>query len=92
MKSQNNLIITGNVISVISAPPITRFTIVHFFGKKKPPLFLWCVTNVNVENTIEKGDKVCISAYIRPRKNGIEAYAKEFISIEKRSNYDHSSS
>ena len=82
MKSQNNLIITGAVISVISAPPLTRFTIVHFFGKKKPPLFLWCVTNV--ENTLEKGDKVSISAYIRPRKNGIEAYAKELISIEKK--------
>lgn len=82
MKSQNNLIITGSVISVISAPPLTRFTIVHYFRNKKPPLYLWCVTTQEI--ALEKGDKVSISAYIRPRNHGIEAYVKEFITIEKR--------
>lgn len=76
MKSKNNLIITGTVLpsNQVLNSTSTRFTLVHNFGGNKKALFLHCVSRVPV--TLDKGDRVCISAYLRPCNAGVEAVVK----------------
>lgn len=82
MKSENDLIITGCVLTDVQLVPgqtITRFRIVHNFGGHKKPLFLDCVLILGNKAGLpvpKKGDQVRVRAYLRMRSEHIEAIVK----------------
>ena len=82
MKSENNLIITGIVISDVSPTPeqtLIRFRIAHNFGGGKKPLFLDCIqiSSPGTETRpLQKGDCVRVRAYLRQHTGRIEAVVK----------------
>ena len=82
MKSENNLTITGTVVTdnrFNRRHTVARFTIVHNFGSGKDPLFLECVIilkNLPGQPVPQKGDQVRIRAYIRMYNGIFEAVVK----------------
>lgn len=80
MKSENDLRITGIIVS--AAPPkpgskSIRFQIAHNFGGRQDPLFLDCLLNLGPETEIpKKGMHVRMRSYLRVRGGRIEAVAK----------------
>ena len=82
MKSENNLTITGIVVTDTQFNrnhTVARFTIVHNFGSGKAPLFLECVLilkNLPGQTVPRKGNQVRIRAYIRMYNGLLEAVVK----------------
>ena len=82
MKSENDLVITGTVVTDVQLNPgqtITRFRLVHNFGGGRKPLFLDCVQIVRPgteARTPQKGDIVRVRAYLRMHAESIEAVVK----------------
>ena len=87
MKSENNLTITGIVVTDIQfnrRRTVARFTLVHNFGSGKDPLFLDCVLilkNLPGQPVPQKGNQVRILAYIQMYNGLLEAVVKS-IQIE----------
>ena len=82
MKSENNLTITGTVVTdnrFNRRHTVARFTIVHNFGSGKDPLFLDCILilkNLPGQSLPQKGDQVRIRAYIQMYNGLLEAVVK----------------
>ena len=81
MKSQNELVITGAIVSDVpdaSERTAIRFRLAHNFGGGKETLFLPCV--VFMKPTVPlvpgKGTEVVVHAYLRAYKGKIEAVVK----------------
>ena len=85
MKSENDLKITGTVVSDVnltSGQSSTRFRIAHNFGGGKKPLFLDCVQIIKPGTDPEiprKGDCVRVRAYLQMHGESIEAVVKSFV-------------
>lgn len=84
MKSQNELVITGTIVSDVpdaSERTAIRFRLAHNFGGGKETLFLPCV--VFMKPTVPlvpgKGTEVEVHAYLRSYKGKIEAVVKSII-------------
>lgn len=80
MKSENNLKITGIIVSVAPSNPGSksiRFRIAHNFGGRQDPLFLDCLLNLGPDTEIpKKGMRVRMRSYLRVRGGRIEAVVK----------------
>lgn len=80
MKSENNLKITGIIVSVAPSNPGSksiRFRIAHNFGGRQNPLFLDCLLNLGPDTEIpKKGMRVRMRSYLRVRGGRIEAVVK----------------
>lgn len=82
MKSENDLKITGIVVSDITPKPgqnKVKFRIVHYFGERKKPLFLDCIQIIKpgMESPVpQKGNAVRVRAYLQMRGDRIEAIVK----------------
>lgn len=80
MKSENNLKITGIIVSVAPSNPGSksiRFRIAHNFGGRQDPLFLDCLLNLGPNTEIPiKGMHVRMRSYLRARRGRIEAVVK----------------
>ena len=80
MKSENDLRITGIIVSVAPSNPgskSVRFCIAHNFGGRQDPLFLDCLLNLGSETKIPmKGMHVRMRSYLRARRGRIEAVVK----------------
>ncbi len=82
MKSENNLTITGTVVTdnrFNRRHTVARFTIVHNFGSGKDPLFLECIMilkNLPGQAVPQKGNQVRIRAYIQMYNGHLEAVVK----------------
>ncbi len=85
MKSENDLLITGIVVSDVQAEPgqtFIRFRLVHNFGGGRKPLFLDCVLIRGQRTALpvpRKGDQVRVRAYLRMRSDLIEAVVKTLL-------------
>ena len=81
MDSKNNLLITGVIVTNVTIFPERRsgrFTLAHYFGGQKPPLLLKCVfygrrVDEFLSINLHKGDRVTVTAFLRPHNQGIEA-------------------
>lgn len=80
MKSENDLVITGIIVSVAPSNPKSesiRFRIAHNFGGKQEPLFLNCLLNLQSSMGIpQKGMHVRMRSYIRSQNGRIEVIVK----------------
>ena len=80
MKSENDLKITGIIVSVAPCnleSKSVRFRIAHNFGGRQDPLFLDCLLNLGPEAKIPmKGMHVRMRSYLRVRRGRIEAVVK----------------
>ena len=80
MKSENDLRITGIIVSAAPSNPGSksiRFRIAHNFGGRQDPLFLDCLLNLGPDTEIpKKGMRVRMSSYLRVRGGRIEAVVK----------------
>ena len=80
MKSENDLRITGIIVSVVPSNQESksiRFRIAHNFGGRQDPLFLDCLLNLGLDTEIPtKGMHVRMRSYLRMRRGRIEAVAK----------------
>jgi hypothetical protein len=80
MKSENDLKITGTIVSVVPSNPESkalRFRIVHNFGGGQEPLFLDCILILRHDTeTPKKGMQVRVRSYLRVRNGRIEAVVK----------------
>ena len=80
MKSENDLRITGIIVSAAPSNPerkSVRFRIAHNFGGRQDPLFLDCLLNLGPETKIPmKGMHVRMRSYLRVRRGKIEAVVK----------------
>ena len=87
MKSENDLKITGVVVSDVTYNPVrnnAKFQLVHYFAHGTEPLFLDCVLILGkqAEQVIPKwGDRVRIRAYLRMSLVKIEAVVKSITII-----------
>lgn len=89
MKSKNNLTITGIIVTDVTVSPersYARFTLVHNFGGRIPSLYLRCLIPGRIlDDTLAlgpaKGVTVCVSAYIRPHGDGVQAVVKSMETI-----------
>lgn len=82
MKSENNLTITGIVITDVKLLPnqkYVRFRLVHNFGGGKRPLYLDCVLIDKPGSGVpHKGASIRVRAYLRMRGDAVEAVIKSF--------------
>lgn len=80
MKSENDLRITGIIVSAAPSKPGSksiRFRIAHNFGGRQDPLFLDCLLNLGPDTEIpKKGMHVRMRSYLRARRGRIEAVVK----------------
>lgn len=80
MKSENDLKITGTIVSVVLSKlesKAVRFRIAHNFGGGQDPLFLDCLLSPGPNTEIPmKGMLVRMRSYLRVRKGRIEAVVK----------------
>ena len=80
MKSENDLSITGIIVSTAPSNPESksiRFRIAHNFGGRQDSLFLDCLLNLGPEIEIpKKGMRVRMRSYLRARRGRIEAVVK----------------
>lgn len=80
MKSENDLRITGIIVSAAPSNPESksvRFRIAHNFGGRQDPLFLDCLLNLGPDTEIPtKGMHVRMRSYLRVRRGRIEAVVK----------------
>lgn len=89
MKSKNNLTITGIIVTDVTISPersYARFTLVHNFGGRIPSLYLRCLIPGRIlDDTLAlgpgRGVSVCVSAYIRPHRDGVQAVVKSMETI-----------
>ena len=80
MKSENDLKITGIIVSVAPCnleSKSVRFRIAHNFGGGQDPLFLDCLLSPEPDTEIpKKGMLVRVHSYLRIRRGKIEAVVK----------------
>ncbi len=83
MKSENDLVITGTVVTDVQLNPgqtITRFRLVHNFGGGRKPLFLDCVLIHRSGLPVpRKGDRILTHSYLRMRAGRIQAVVKTLL-------------
>ena len=84
MLSKNHLSITGVIVTDVTVAPDSSyayFTIVHPLGSRNAPLYLRCFAFGKGLESIHatlprKGMAVCITAYLRSHRTGINAVIK----------------
>ena len=80
MKSENDLKITGVIVSDVTPYRTNRyvkFRLVHYFAHGTEPLYLDCILMLGGQPVIPKqGDQIRIRAYLRMRRGAIEAMVK----------------
>ena len=84
MKSENDLKITGTIVSDVAPTPgqnYVRFRIAHNFGGGRETLFLTCVLIIKPGMEIpalRRGASIRVHAYLSSRKGKYEAVLKSF--------------
>lgn len=82
MKSENDLVITGIIVSVAPSNPKSksiRFRIAHNFGGRQEPLFMNCIMDLKSGKELPNNDMhVRLRSYLRSRNGRIEVVVKSF--------------